>query len=240
MWVPARATFLVPVTALSLLDRALFKAAMRHAGLRARIAPQGWTIPWNVHAQADDHGHSAFSSLAPSVCKVALSHRRLVRRQDRTVTCTSRTGGSARLRTTSLEVLACIRRFLQHVLPHGCMTVRHLGLLPPSCAVPLATIRGLIGQAHSRNDSPSPRLPPPPRVARWPTCGAPRHLVLRVWTASKTCVDTSGAASWSPDARGATRCAQPTAPVRPQAGIRQPQGAQDGRKTACPRLAAAS
>ena len=44
-WVPSRATFFVPVKALSLISRALFKEDMRQVGLLEHIAPEVWTIP---------------------------------------------------------------------------------------------------------------------------------------------------------------------------------------------------
>ena len=164
---------------------------MRQAGLLECIAPQVWPIPWNVHSQAQPHGYSAFTYLAPYVFKVAISNCRLVSLMDRTVTFTYRQVGSARLRTTQLDVMEFLRRFLQHVLPHGFMKVRHFGFLHASCAVPLATIRRLIGQVHPREDTPPPRKPPPPRVACCPTCGVPMHVVMRVWTSPKAFVDTS-------------------------------------------------
>jgi hypothetical protein len=164
---------------------------MRHAGLLEQIDPQVWTIPWNVHSQAHHYSHSAFTYLAPSVCRVAISNHRLVSRQDRTVPCTYRKVGSTRLRTAHLDVMELLRPCLQHVLPEGFMQVRHFGCLHARCAVPLATLRLLIGQAPPGKDQPPPRPPPPPRVARRPTCGAPRHVVLRVWTSPKAFVDTS-------------------------------------------------
>ena len=72
-WRPARANCFVPVNALSPISQALFKDAMRHAGLLEHINPQVWTIPWNVQSQAKPSGHSAFPSLAPSVFRVAIS-----------------------------------------------------------------------------------------------------------------------------------------------------------------------
>ena len=190
-WCPARATFFVPVKALSPIYRALFKEAMRQAGLLEHIDPQVWTIPWNVHSQANHHGHSAFTYLAPYVFRVAISNRRIVGLQDRTVTFTYRKVGSARPRTAQLDVMEFLRRFLQHVLPDGFMKVRHFGLLHASCAVPLATIRRLIGQVHPGEGTPPPRKSPPPRVACCPTCGGPMHVVMRVWTSPRAFVDTS-------------------------------------------------
>jgi hypothetical protein len=164
---------------------------MRQAGLLEDIDPQVWTIPWNVHSQAQHHGHAAFTSLAPSVFKVAISNQRLVSLTDRTVTFTSRKVGSARLRTTHLDVMEFVRRFLQHVLPHGFMKVRHFGFLHASCAIPPAPIRLMIVQAHPLDGQPPQRTPPQPRVARCPTCGAPMRVIMRLWTSPRAFVDTS-------------------------------------------------
>ena len=189
-WQPSRANFFVPVKALSPIYRAIFKENLRQAGLLKHIAPQVWTIPWNVHSRANHQGHSACTSLAPSVFKVAISNQRLVSLTDRTVTFTYRKVGSARLRTTHLDVIEFLRRFLQHVLPHGFMKVRHFGLLHASCAIPLASIRLMIVQAHSLDGQPPPRSPPLPRTARCPTCGAPMQVVMRLWTSPRGFVDT--------------------------------------------------
>jgi Putative transposase/Transposase zinc-binding domain len=190
-WLPSRANFFVPVKALSPIYRALFKDAMHQAGLLGQIDPQTWTIPWNVHSQANHHGRSALTSLAPYVFKVAISNRRIVSLTDRTVTFTSRKVGSARPRTAHLDVMEFLRRFLQHVLPDGLQKVRHFGLLHASCAVPLATVRLLMGQVHPSEGRPPPRTPPPPRTARCPTCGASMRVVMRLWTSPRAFVDTS-------------------------------------------------
>jgi hypothetical protein len=190
-WHPSRAHCFVPVKALSPISRALFKDDMRQAGLLEHSDPQVWTLPWNVHSQAKHHGHSAFTYLAPSVFQVAISTHRLVSRTDHPVTCTYRKVGSARLRPMHLDGLECIHSFLPPVLPHGCMKVRHCGFLHASCAIPLVTIRLLLGQSPPRADKPPPRTPPPPRAAHCPTCGAPMPVVMRVWTSLKDFVATS-------------------------------------------------
>ncbi len=189
-WRPSRANFFVPVKALSPIYRALFKEAMQQAGLLEHIDPQVWTIPWNVHSQADHHGHSAFTYLAPYVFKVAISNHRLVSLTDRTVTFTYRKVGSARPRTTQLDAIEFIRRFLQHVLPDGFQKVRHFGFLHASCPVPFVTIRSMIVQAPPGDDPPPLRTPPPPRAARCPTCGMSMRVVMRLWTSSRAFVDT--------------------------------------------------
>jgi hypothetical protein len=189
-WHPSRAHFFGPVTALSPISRALCKEEMRQAGLLAHIAPQVWTIPWNVPSQATHHGHSAFTSLAPSVFRGALSNSRIVSLQDRTVTFTSRTVGSARPRTAQLDVMELLRRFLQHVLPDGFRQVRHCGFLHASCGIPLATIRLMMVQAHPSEGQPPQRQPPHPLAARCPTCGVPMRVVMRLWASHSAFVDT--------------------------------------------------
>ena len=189
-WRPSRANFFVPVKALSPIYRALFKEEMRHAGLLEQIDQQAWTVPWNVHSQANHHGHSAFTYLAPYVFKVAIANSRIVSLTDRTVTFTYRQVGSARLRTAHLDVMEFLRRFLQHVLPDGFVKVRHFGFLHPSCAIPLATIRLLIVQGQPSDDQLTQSTSPQPLAVRCPTCGAPMRVVMRLWTAHSDFVDT--------------------------------------------------
>jgi hypothetical protein len=189
-WLPSRANFFVPVKALSPIYRAMWKEEMRIAGLLEHIDPQVWTIPWNVHSQANHNGHSACTYLAPYVFRVAISNSRIVGLKDRTVTFTYRKPGSARPRTTSLDAIEFIRRFLQHVLPDGFVKVRHFGFLHASCAIPTDTLRLMILQAHPIDGKPIRIVPPQPRVALCPTCGAPMRVVMRLWTSNRAFVDT--------------------------------------------------
>jgi hypothetical protein len=163
---------------------------MRQAGLLAHINPQVWTSPWNVHSQANHHGHSAFTYLAPYVFRDAISNQRPVSLKDRTVTFTYRKVGSARPRTTTLDAMEFIRRFLQHVLPDGFMQVRHFGFPHASSAIHIDTLRQMIVYAQPIDGTPLRSVPPPPRVALFPTCGAPMRVVMRRWTSHRAFVDT--------------------------------------------------
>jgi len=136
------------------------------------------------------HAHSALHYLAPYVFKVAISNSRIVSLTDRTVIFTYRKADSVRPRIMSLDAREFIRRFLQHVLPDGFMKVRHFGFLHASCAIPTATLRQLIMQAHPIDFQPMQHSPPPPRAACCPTCGAPMRVVMRLWTSHKAFVDT--------------------------------------------------
>src|SRR5262249_18294329 len=111
------------------------------------------------------------------------------------------------------------------------------GVLQASCALPLATIRRMIEPVHPGADQPPSRTPPPPHAVRWPTCGAPRRVVMRGWTSHRDVVDTGCAPE-----RSLTRCvrhgvAPPTAPVRRHPARRPPTRAVDRGATACERRA---
>ena len=121
---------------------------------------------------------------------MAISNSRIVGLKDRTVTFTYRKPGSARLRTTNLDAIEFIRRFLQHVLPDGFMKVRHFGFLHTSCTIPPDTIRLMIVQASPIDFQLTPYTPPAPFVAFCPTCGGPMQVVMRLWTANSALVDT--------------------------------------------------
>ena len=190
-WRPSRATFFVPVKALSPIYRAIFKENMRQVGLLEHIDPHVWNLPWNVHSQAGANGHTAFKYLAPYVFRVAISNRRLVALKDRSVTFTYRKPGSARPRTTSLDAIEFLRRFLQHVLPEGFMKVRHFGFRHASCATSPDTLRRMILQVCPTPFKPARIVPPQPLVTWCPTCGVQMRLVLRLWTSDRAFVDTS-------------------------------------------------
>ena len=114
---PLPSQLLCPVKALSPIYRALFKEDMRHAGLLEHIDPRSGLSPGTSTVRPITTATPPSPYLAPSVFKVAISNHRLVSLTDRTVTFTYRKVGSARLRTTHLDVMEFLRRFLQHVLP---------------------------------------------------------------------------------------------------------------------------
>jgi hypothetical protein len=204
-WLPSRANSLVPVQALSPLYGTIYKQEIAKAGILDRLHPQVWTIPGNVHSQANPHGHTSCTYLAPSVFKVAISTSRIVSLQDRTVTFTSRKPGSARQHTANLDAIECIRRFLQHVLPDGCMKVRHFGFMHPSCASKTDPMRLMIVQRLPIGCKTPHVADPVPAVASCPPGGTPMQLVLRLWHSHSSLLDTGCVEGFSEDDRGATR-----------------------------------
>jgi hypothetical protein len=163
---------------------------MTDAGLFDQIDPQAWQPPWNVHSQANSNGHTAFKYLAPYVFKVAISNSRIVSLKDRSVIFSYRKPGSSRQRTTQLDAIEFIRRFLQHVLPDGFMKVRHFGFMNANCSISTDTIRLMILKRYPIGFKATPVAAPAPVVASCPTCGKPMQLVMRLWTSNKAFVDT--------------------------------------------------
>jgi len=163
---------------------------MHTAGQLEQIDPHVWNTSWNVHSQGTQGGATAFKYLAPSVFKVAISNRRIVGLQDRIVTFTYRKPGSSRPRTTRLDVLECMRRFLQHVLPTGFMKVRHCGFMSARCALTTDAIRRMIPVPNGTASALPPARNNPATALSCPHCGGEWRVVSRVWSSSVALLDT--------------------------------------------------
>jgi hypothetical protein len=146
-WHPSRIDFFVPVRALSRLFRAKFRDEIAKAGLLGLIPPEVWQTDWNVNCQAAEAGEHSLRYLAPYVFKVAISNRRIVKVENRTVFFRYKKPRSRRWRIMALEVMEFIRRFLQHVLPTGFMKVRYYGFMNPNSSVSLDEINALLEMA---------------------------------------------------------------------------------------------
>ena len=189
-WLACRPNFYLPARALSTIYKAKFKERMRREGLLDRIDPTVWTVDWNVNTPPPGDGEHALRYLAAYVFRVAISDRRILSVQDRTVTIgyTDRESGQAR--TAQFEVMEFLHRFLQHVLPTGFMKVRHFGFLNPNCAVSLDDIRRLITEATGRSlAEPSPQEEVSPAF-HCPDCGGLLAYVRSVLPFQTAFLDT--------------------------------------------------
>lgn len=143
-WLPSKPDFFVRVEPLSIIYRAKFRDAMKQAGLYDLIDPSVWSKDWVVHSKAVGDGRASLKYLAPYVFRVAISNARILSYDNHQVTFRYRKSGSNRLRRITLDAMEFIRRFLQHVLPHGFMKIRHYGLLSSNSSTPIEKIRELI------------------------------------------------------------------------------------------------
>jgi hypothetical protein len=119
---PRSKDWLVPAAALSKLCRGKVKHELTHANLLAHLPASLWHRPWGTHCEPAGTGSEVIAYLAPDIRRIAITNNRIEKLADGHVT-------SWQCRT--LPAQEFIRRFLQHVLPKGFITVRDYGFLRP-------------------------------------------------------------------------------------------------------------
>jgi hypothetical protein len=166
-WIACRRGFFLPVLVLSKLFRRLMLEKLaaahkagklrfygEHAHLTSADAFARFLAPlkktdWFVYSKRPFSGPQAvLCYLARYTHRVAISNRRLVAADERSVTFTFkdyRIEGPGRYKTMTLAAEEFIRRFLTHVLPKGFHRIRHYGLFASNVrAGNLAIVRALI------------------------------------------------------------------------------------------------
>ncbi len=145
-WKATEPGFLLPVRVLGrlfrgklldALDRLHRRGDLELTGARGALRdPHTWSSllgrlyhkDWVVYCKPPFGGvDSVFAYLGRYTHRIGLSNRRLLDVTDERVTFATRHGKS-----TSLPPRLFLRRFLEHVLPHGFVRIRHYGLLASS------------------------------------------------------------------------------------------------------------
>ncbi len=130
-WCEAKHPFLVPVRALSRLVRGTFHDALKKArpDLEAKLPASVWTREWVAWCKLWGQGQTAvLGYLARYVHRIAITNRRILEMDERTVTFRYKDRKHGRWRTITVSGHEFIRRFLQHVVPKGLHKVRYYGL----------------------------------------------------------------------------------------------------------------
>jgi Putative transposase len=178
-WLPARAAFLVPVKALSVVCRAKFRDALRKPPVFDRVPAPVWEQDWVVQCHPVGTGAQALQYLAPYLFRVAISHNRILTLEAGQVTCQDKASHTEQTKVCTLSAEEFIRRFLPHVLPEHCGKVRYDGLLSPGNRKALQTVRALLGA----QSPPSPLeehasdATPATTTVHCPRCGHAMELV---------------------------------------------------------------
>jgi hypothetical protein len=158
-WVACRAGFFLPVRVLSRVFRGKFIASLKRARAAGKLI--GWEQDrafdrmldasvrhdWVVYAKPPFGGPGqVLKYLSRYTHRIAISERRLVSVDDRTVTFKWKDYAHGhRPRTMTLDGGEFLRRFLLHAVPRGFMRIRHFGLLANRVrAKNLATCRRLL------------------------------------------------------------------------------------------------
>ena len=134
-WREAKHPFLVPVGALSRLVRGKFHDALKNArpDLEAQLPADVWTREWVAWCKPWGHGETpVLDYLARYVHRIAITNRRILAMDERTVTFRYKDRKQGLWRTCTLTGHEFMRRFLQHVLPKGLHKVRYYGLWHPA------------------------------------------------------------------------------------------------------------
>lgn len=141
-WKPSGASFYVHTNPLSKIFRAKFIDLLEAEGL---IVPDVvWKPDWVIDARHVGNGRRALKYLAQYVFRVAIAPSRILNVTDTHVIFKYQRSGEKKWRECSLKIFEFMRRYLQHVLPHGFTKVRHYGFMAANCRVPLQRIRELI------------------------------------------------------------------------------------------------
>jgi hypothetical protein len=178
-WLPARADFLVPVKALSVVFRAKFRDALRKTPLFDRVPAQVWEQDWVVHCKPVGTGAQALQYLAPYIFRVAISNNRILTLEDGQVTFQYKDSHTEQTKVCTLSAEEFIRRFLQHVLPDHFVKVRYYGLFSPGNRDALQTVRELLG-AHGSQRRPAEHAADSTSATtavRCPRCGNAMELI---------------------------------------------------------------
>ena len=131
-----------------------------------------------VHVQHAGTGAKVLDYLARYVFRIAIVNSRLEHFAEDQVTFRYRDGRTGTIKRCTLDAVAFLGRFLQHVLPQGFSKVRHDGLFSPARHDLLAQARAQLMAASSSPvpveaaiaPAPSPVPAIGPR-SRCPACG---------------------------------------------------------------------
>jgi hypothetical protein len=205
-WVACRKGFFLPVRVLAKLFRRLMleKLVAAHAAgklnFHGRLAHLAETRAlkhflkpmrrrkWYVYAKRPFAGPKAvLAYLSRYTHRVAVSNRRLIRADAKTVTFKVkdyRLKQHRRQTTMTMATPEFIRRFLIHVLPKGLHRIRHYGLFANTVrATNLAQIRALLGATethtgdHSTQDAPATSSEPQTATQPCPCCGGTMRII---------------------------------------------------------------
>ena len=127
-----------------MLYKKLFVAALRKAGLYAKMPSGVLKLDWVDNIKPVGNGEAVLKYLAPYVYRVAISGNRIVSVNDSGVTYRVKPSGKRVFQTRHLAGEAFVRAFAQHILPPGFQKVRYYGFMSPSSKLQLATARWLV------------------------------------------------------------------------------------------------
>lgn len=165
-----------------MLYKKLFVAALRKAGLYAKLPPGVLKFDWVVNIKPVGNGEAVLKYLAPYIYRVAICDNRIVSVDDAGVTYQVKPSGKRVFETRHLSGESFVRAFAQHILPPGFQKVRYYGFMSPNSKLQLANVRWLVWLWKGWTYYLATRLPkvesPQRKPLQCPACGDELKRVL--------------------------------------------------------------
>jgi hypothetical protein len=169
---------------------------LRACGLYDSVPPETWQGKFVVDIKPVGDGRAVLKYLAPYVHRVAISNRRIVAVDERSVTFSYTPSGKKRSKTRCVSGEEFVRGFCQHVLPRGLQKVRYYGWMGSNCKTSLDEVQWLVwlflGWVYRLASGSAPQAEPePPQPPTCPACGGPMHRTYVVHHDVRTLVEFS-------------------------------------------------
>jgi hypothetical protein len=148
-WLSSRQDLFVHTKPLAHIFRAKFRDAMKKTQLLHKIDPSVWKQQWVVHSQSAGKGQNSLRYLSRYVFRVAISNNRIKSIENNEIRFLYKNRHRKTWKTTTLDAMEFIKRFLQHVLPRRFMKIRHYGFLNPNSTSSIHQLRELISLIHN-------------------------------------------------------------------------------------------
>lgn len=117
---------------------------LRGAGLYDQVPVSAWDKKFVVDIEPVGHGVPTLKYLAPYVHRVAVSDKRIVSVDEKSVTYTVRPSKSDRIVTRSVTGEEFVSGFTQHILPRGFQKIRHYGWMGANTKLSLEHVQMLV------------------------------------------------------------------------------------------------
>ena len=153
---------------------------LRTGGLYDSVPPDAWQGKFVVDIKPVGDGQAVLKYLAPYVHRVAISDKRIVAVDERSVTFSYTPSGSHCAKTRRVTGEEFVRGFCQHVLPRGLQKVRYYGWMGSNCKTSFDEVRWLVwlflGWVYWLASGYVPQPEAEPRqVPTCPACGGAMH-----------------------------------------------------------------
>ena len=195
-WQATPENFLFPHAVMTRVYKAKLADQLRACGLYDQVPVEAWSKKFVVDIQPVGDGQAVLKYLAPYVYRVAISDKRIVACDERSVTFRYTPSKSKRSKTRTVSGEEFVRGFLQHVLPTSFQKVRYYGWQSSNCRLSWEAVKWLVwlflGWTFWLGSGYAPQEEPPAEsTLACPLCGGVLRRVEIVNTNCRALVEYS-------------------------------------------------